>query len=150
MIPIPIIVLQKGTSFWFYTWQDCDLIYSTRTDPAKYCDGPVDCGRYAGGDLKALGKQLTQLAGYYAQFRGNNEAWQQEYAYGHCKLNNMGAIYSEFKVRSPVLPAAMLALATCHTLVVQAAASRIDSVCWYALRISVVTDTVLIRCTTLA
>ena len=90
--------MQKGTSFWFYTWQDCDLIYSTRTEPAEYCEGTVDCSVYEGGDLKALGSALTELAEYYAEFRSNNEEWQKEYAYGHCKLNNMGAIYSDFKV----------------------------------------------------
>ena len=95
--------LQKGTSFWFYTWQDCDLIYSSRTPVEQYCAGPQDCTKYTKPDL---GKQLKELAGYYADFRGNNELWQTEYAAGHCKLNNMGAIYSPNAVRTA--PASML------------------------------------------
>ena len=41
--------LQKGTSFWFYTWQDCDLIYSTR-NIGSYCDRNYhsNCGAFSG------------------------------------------------------------------------------------------------------
>jgi hypothetical protein len=89
-----------GTSFWFYTWQDCDLIYATRQGQNEYCaDTYKKCGDYKGSDF---GKQLTELGTAYAQFKGNNLAWQEEYARGHCKLNNIGAIYSKHK--TPLFP----------------------------------------------
>lgn len=96
-----IAPLQAGTSFWFYTWQDCDLIYATRQGQDKYCaDASKKCGAYKGSDF---GKQLTALGTAYAQFKGNNLAWQEEYARGHCKLNNIGAVYSKHKVRTRLL-----------------------------------------------
>ena len=67
--------MQKDTSFWFYTWQDCDLIYASRTEVSKYCSGPKDCARYEPGPTD-LGAQLKLMGGLYQQFRKDTGAWQ--------------------------------------------------------------------------
>jgi hypothetical protein len=89
--------VQSGTSFWFYTWQDCDLIYSTRTPLDKYCstDGK-DCSLWK-GDRSEMVPALKAMGEAYATFASKNEVWQQEFAAGHCKLNNLGALYGKKK-----------------------------------------------------
>ena len=57
----------KGTSMWFYTWQDCDFIYATR-NPDTYCnEATSDCAAYPEPDLRT---RLTEMADAYVQFRG--------------------------------------------------------------------------------
>jgi hypothetical protein len=82
--------MQKGTSMWFYTWQDCDMIYASR-NPDTYCSRPgISCDAYP----QDLHTRLNDMATKYKEFRANNKAWQTEYARGHCKLNHLAARYS--------------------------------------------------------
>ena len=47
--------MQKDTTFWFYTWQDCDLVYASRLGEQAYCarDFHADCSTFS-GDLQVL------------------------------------------------------------------------------------------------
>jgi hypothetical protein len=69
---------------WFYTWQDCDMIYATR-NKETYCAQPfVSCDAFP--ESQGLHEKLGEMAAAYASFQSNSEAWQTEYARGHCKL----------------------------------------------------------------
>jgi hypothetical protein len=92
---------------WFYTWQDCDMIYATR-NKETYCAQPfADCDAFP--ESKGLHEKLSEMAEAYAMFQSNSKEWQTEYARGHCKLNDLGARWSTASkggVRHPRLLAA--------------------------------------------
>jgi hypothetical protein len=87
-------VVQKGTSMWFYTWQDCDMINATRTNPEIYCGREsISCDMYMPSE--GLGDRLKEMGRKYREFSRSSRRWQKEYARGHCKLNALGARYSD-------------------------------------------------------
>ena len=97
--------VQAGTSMWFYTWQDCDFIYATR-NREKYCDDSFKtCAPYPNvqkndgslDEASGLQQQLQYMKEAYDTFKGGagNKYWQEYYARGHCKLNHLGARYTQ-------------------------------------------------------
>lgn len=86
---------ESGLACRPYTVNDCEIVYATR-NADKYC-GPngspnAHCSNYP--DSRDFKTQLKEMGGAYARYKGNNVAWQKEYAAGHCKLNDLGAAYS--------------------------------------------------------
>ena len=80
----------KGTSFWFYTWQDCDFIYATR-NPDTYCgQAYANCNSYYQGS-EGVHTQLGEMAKAYYDFQVNEVSpygslagglWHKQCAHG--------------------------------------------------------------------
>lgn len=70
-------------------------MYAARTPSETYCAaGFRDCTQYNGD----LAPQLDNMKAAYTKYAGSQGSWMLDYARGHCKLNNLGAVYSANKV----------------------------------------------------
>ena len=97
-----LLCVQAGTGFWPYTWQDCDLkraagASGTEVAVKAYCEqNHIDCSSWA--SHRELMTHLQKAAEAYSRFShatNGNTQWQKEYAAAHCKLNHLGATYSQ-------------------------------------------------------